>query len=504
MPVKHLVQIIQWLPTKSVFKIMSVSRDVEAACRQVIEERDTLELVHAYHMPAKWRAGYFTITVYPVSYTRNEKRLDKMSSSLKQMKSLKYFVDQTHIHECECDVNHRNFFDDLRKQNASTLKQVMCHQLPDDGSVCYPLLDELHCQVFDVGKAARLCPNLQSLTFYCWISGSESITGNDYPPLRYLKQVTAWTRMQGMAEFLQTNAASLESITYIQIPACSFPKVKHLTTKYLPAETDSLLPSLECLIADYIHEDRILLTSVRVTVSQRNLEAESSVSLSDGDHVFAHPPIVYDLPVEKLVQVIHWLPTQFIFTIMSVSKDWQSACHKVIETRTSLEVACNYPAPTNSTNKESKFFTITMRRSWDRERLQRMASSLMLMKSLVIFKDQSCPGHLLSPVLMCNASKLKQVSCHQLPDYGSTVYPLLEQLDCYVFDESTASRLCPRLQTLAVHDTRYATHKVILGTDSPNLTPETFHKPLLLPIRARGQGIPETACCNTGIGNNCK
>jgi hypothetical protein len=161
------------------------------------------------------------------------------------------------------------------------------------------------------------------------------------------------------------------------------------------------------------------------------------------------------LPIEWLVQVIYWLPTQFIFTIMCVNREWECACRYVIKWRKSLEVTFqrrSWPA--------ASVFTIRLQcnaKSWNKERAGQVRSSLRQMRNLIHFADHTgFTGYKairrgwLHEITFQNAASLKFLKHHRLFDDGFVTYSKLMELQCSFFDATSAARLCPRLENLTV------------------------------------------------------
>jgi hypothetical protein len=232
LPIEWLVQVIQWLPLQFIFTIMCVNREWQCACRYVV----------------KWRSS---LDVYPtksgddnhiaVSEDWSKERLAGMVSSLKQMKNLTTFRNRIFQFEPFFIVNN---MDDIIFQNAATLKSIVCYKLPDDGSISYPLLHQIDCDIFDASSASRLCPSLETLFVKeKFIMERSHVRGS--PALKFLKQIRTYSmEVDVPADFLREHAATLEVVDSMQLPDCPFPKLKKLDVQILPAN-ESLVPALE-------------------------------------------------------------------------------------------------------------------------------------------------------------------------------------------------------------------------------------------------------------------
>jgi hypothetical protein len=233
LPIEWLVQVIYWLPTQYIFTIMCVNREWECACRYVIKWRESLKVSCR---PLE-RKSAFIILLDTVGW--NRERAKQVLSSLRQMRNLIHFTDRTEV----APATRNDWLQEIAIQNAASLKSVNRRKLPDDGSVVYKRLKRLDCSTFDAGTAARLCPGMENLLV------TSSVLGPNSPPLPSLKVLTVHCADNAMPLFLEKNAASLENIwTFLELPACCFPKLKVLRTGCLPGEAQ--VPSLQTLSLD--------------------------------------------------------------------------------------------------------------------------------------------------------------------------------------------------------------------------------------------------------------
>jgi hypothetical protein len=234
---KQLVQIMYWLPTRFIFTIMCVSREWEIACRNVIRDRQSLQLSSSYERSSEYST--FSVTVF---YKWEKERIMQMMSSLLQMKNL------THIRE---NFGHtrggvpKDLLSKVYSQNASTLKDVKCAQLPDDGKVTFSNLKKLECGTFDASSAARLCPRLEDLNIQSCFKSGPHIDA----PLAFLKKVdiNSTNVPNGFSEFLAKHAATLEDVRCNHLLARSYPKLRGLCTTMPPHGRAFSLPSLRSL-----------------------------------------------------------------------------------------------------------------------------------------------------------------------------------------------------------------------------------------------------------------
>jgi hypothetical protein len=236
LPIEWLVQVIYWLPTQYIFTIMCVNREWECACRYVIRTRQRLQIDGTSYHKKDWKPDAYTI----VLRNKEKEMMMQMLTSLKPMKSL-MSVDVDPILAWKFMDLPCNLMDEIIAQNASTLKEVTCHHLPDDGKIVYPLLIRLTCHEFDASTATRLCPRLTSLTVTGCIAGDEG-----YPHIESLRCFNSTLMpVPGGKEFMTANAATLESITCHQLPVSMwFPELKQLSQVQLPVD-DIFLPALE-------------------------------------------------------------------------------------------------------------------------------------------------------------------------------------------------------------------------------------------------------------------
>jgi hypothetical protein len=178
-------------------------------------------------------------------------------------------------------------------------------------------------------------------------------------------------------------------------------------------------------------------------------------SLSPNDLPDERGPLA-KLPIEWLVQVIYWLPTQFIFTIMCVNREWECACRYVIRTRESLELRERHSGGYTREPVDERH-AVRVCSSINTKRYDAMVSSLMAMEWLTSFRQQDsmmpCErfDDFYARIMKQNSSTLVQVICpDQLHDDGSISYPRLKKLRCGKFDATTAARLCSTLKDLSV------------------------------------------------------
>jgi hypothetical protein len=265
LPIEWLVQVIYWLPTQFIFTIMCVNREWECACRYVLKWRESLEVscrpgdVKSHHL----------VLLNPKDW--NEERAAQILSSLKLMENLTHVSDFT---DGATSPIRKDWLQAIAVQNALTLVSMKRHQLPDDGSVMYKKLKKLDCATFDATSAGRLCPVLQNLRI------TRRVLGQNYSPLPSLKVVTTHWGKEGIPQFLGKSAASLETISFKQLPACRFPKLKVLTTDNLPQE--SQVPSLQSLalhsttLPDDQNPSNFFLNKlIQISVTVNNLEQAS-------------------------------------------------------------------------------------------------------------------------------------------------------------------------------------------------------------------------------------
>lgn len=164
------------------------------------------------------------------------------------------------------------------------------------------------------------------------------------------------------------------------------------------------------------------------------------------------------LPIEWLVQVIQWQPTQFIFTIMSVNREWECACRYVIKHRQTVRVV-HSDCP-GKMGKPPDAFTIVIKNR-DVEKVKQMLYSLKQMSKLTKIHEE-CPSprhdnpreYLLDELMIKHAAVLREITGHHLVDNTEKklMYLRLRRLTCNAFDAPPATRLCPRLEYLKITD----------------------------------------------------
>lgn len=129
LPEELLAHVLDLLPTKTVFAVMRVSHKWENACRFVVMKRKKLVLYSSDMLVPNEVDEFYGIVLCGM----DEDRISKMLVSLKQMRKLAHFRDAADCAE-------------IIAQNSRSLEQIWCSELPDDGSITYPSLKELHCE----------------------------------------------------------------------------------------------------------------------------------------------------------------------------------------------------------------------------------------------------------------------------------------------------------------------------------------------------------------------
>lgn len=260
MPIEWLIQVLQWLPTQYLFTIMCVNREWECAVRYIIKTRESLALVlnEVDCLRDRYQKYWITLT------GRDMNNLSMMQTSVMQMRHLTCFAHHPNDRKPDGDTIS-DFIRQIMIQNAATLREIVCHQLPDDASVKFPRLTKLDCNTLDVNIHASLCPRLEELSVReAIIIGPQDPV---MPSLKFFKSPTHGTNTQGISQFLVANAATLQSIevhemivpktttfasleqlvVFKQPQHCFFPVLQHLKLD----QFDSLAQLSSCLPSPY-------------------------------------------------------------------------------------------------------------------------------------------------------------------------------------------------------------------------------------------------------------
>jgi hypothetical protein len=159
------------------------------------------------------------------------------------------------------------------------------------------------------------------------------------------------------------------------------------------------------------------------------------------------------LPIEWLVQVIQWLPTQYIFTIMRVNREWECACRYVIKWRKTLILITRrmrnevtkyriFLANNEEINAYTNGYTITVDTKWNAERMDSMRNSLKQMENLIRLISFHAEAAADRAVIIQNASTLKQLFMDHVHFKDMTVvFPELHSLTCETITGACAKSL---------------------------------------------------------------
>jgi hypothetical protein len=212
LPIEWLVQVMDWLPTTCLFRIMRTNREWECGARYVLKHRDSVHLV-SYGGYSTLRTA-FDVKVSPYSSAA------PMSSIMKGMKNLKHLkVDGPMTEELVVEaIGLGPGMKELLQANAANLISLSWMvDVTSIMSLMFPKLKKLECFTFDCAAAAAgFFPKLEEID----VLSLENVTPQTASSLPTLKRFTYWKewaygmRRPELELFLASNSHHLTSMKY--------------------------------------------------------------------------------------------------------------------------------------------------------------------------------------------------------------------------------------------------------------------------------------------------
>jgi hypothetical protein len=212
LPEELLAKIVDLLPTKRIFPLMSINKLWELACRSVIGNRKLLIL--SDHKPCDCKDRECRQFEVISLYGMGKEQVDQMLTSLLNMKKLRLFYNKCTTEEFKF-MSNSMLYRQVIVQNAAKLLIVSTPKLPDDGFMSYPLLFDLQCDLFDASAAPRLTPALEALQV------DQAILASDWDKVEQIKKLEEIRTSEkvdneviGLHEYVTLHAELLKEFSY--------------------------------------------------------------------------------------------------------------------------------------------------------------------------------------------------------------------------------------------------------------------------------------------------
>lgn len=158
------------------------------------------------------------------------------------------------------------------------------------------------------------------------------------------------------------------------------------------------------------------------------------------------------MPIEWLIQVLEFLPTQTLFQIMSTNSEWESASRYILKIRKSLTIVCEPNATT------SPFDVKLVNRQQFADALPSILNNMKNIKCLTM-KVLQFDEVLMRQMIEAYANQLQELECLDRNGMFPTLmsqddepisFPNLRKLSCTDLDMNTAAVRFPKLEELQV------------------------------------------------------